>query len=321
MTLYADVILFDTVGTPYTGKTREISGMGGSEFQAILLLEELANLGKKVICLNNINEEMEYNGVLYLPNTKIFEYKFICDNLISHRTSVVPKLIKHKNFYQWVTDNNSVDNLPYYDLLENNKCKLITLSNFSNTQFPNNWNKTIIPFMIPDWVYSYEIPTVKNNYIYASSLMKGYRSTLGYWSHLKSKRMLQNKRLYVCLPGYDNPTNDISVTDLQIDYFGTKTFREVVHIMSTCEGMFYVNVVPETFCISAVLAEILKTNTNIYCTNGVGALTEVLNCHNVTTNMKQFVEYFDDGKPNIPIGCANDYKSSTVIKQWIKLFS
>ena len=29
--LYADVILFDTVGSPYTGETAVSEGMGGSE--------------------------------------------------------------------------------------------------------------------------------------------------------------------------------------------------------------------------------------------------------------------------------------------------
>ena len=50
--IYADVILFDSIGSPYDGNTMHQSGMGGSEFQAILLLEELAKEGYKVICLN-----------------------------------------------------------------------------------------------------------------------------------------------------------------------------------------------------------------------------------------------------------------------------
>ena len=55
--LYADIILFDTIGYSYTGETAVTSGMGGSEFQAILLLEEFAKLGKKVVCLNNTQVE------------------------------------------------------------------------------------------------------------------------------------------------------------------------------------------------------------------------------------------------------------------------
>jgi hypothetical protein len=47
--LYADVILFDNIGMVYNGNTLYTEGMGGSEFQAILLLEELAKMGKSVI--------------------------------------------------------------------------------------------------------------------------------------------------------------------------------------------------------------------------------------------------------------------------------
>ena len=53
-TIYADIILFDSIGMSYDGNTLHTHGMGGSEFQAILLLEELAKLGKSVICLNNV---------------------------------------------------------------------------------------------------------------------------------------------------------------------------------------------------------------------------------------------------------------------------
>ena len=62
--IYADVILFDSIGSPYDGNTMHKCGMGGSEFQAILLLEELAKEGYKVICLNNSNKESFVNGVL-----------------------------------------------------------------------------------------------------------------------------------------------------------------------------------------------------------------------------------------------------------------
>ena len=53
-TIYADVILFDSIGMSYDGNTLHTNGMGGSEFQAILLLEVLVKFGKSVICLNNI---------------------------------------------------------------------------------------------------------------------------------------------------------------------------------------------------------------------------------------------------------------------------
>lgn len=316
--LYADIILFDTIGSPYTGETAVTSGMGGSEFQAILLLEEFAKLGKKVICLNNTQIEKKYNHVLYLPNNSIFKYKFKCDHLILHRNSIIPK-IPHKYCYQWVTDNNNPHNLSYYEYHENNKCKLITLSDYSNKQYPSNWNKHTINFIIPDWVYEYNIPTIKKDFIYASSLMKGYGYTLEYWKYLKHMNKLNGKRLKVCLPGYDNPSNDISDNDIDVDYLGTLTFKQVVELMANSEGMFYANVMTETFCISAVLAEILKTTPYIYCLNGYGALNEVLNSDTVTLDIKQF---FNDVSSRRKCSVdAKNYHSKIVMTKWLELFN
>lgn len=318
--LYANVILFDTVCVPFTGKTLEETGMGASESQSIFLLEELAKLGKKVICLNNTKEEIEYNGVLYLPNTKIFEYKFRCDHLILLRNSVIPKIF-HKKCYQWVTDNNGPQNIPYYDLIENNKCKLITLSYYSNNQFPYHWEKYVVNYMIPDWIYDYQIPDQKKDYIYASSIMKGYGATIQYWAYLKSKSVLQNKKLNVCLPGYDNPNGDISRNDLDIDYLGTLTLKQIVEKLASCEGMFYVNMVPETFCVSAVLSQILKTPTNILCLNGVGALDEVNPTGAQTTDVSKFIRYFTNPLPSSNVITAMDYRPSMVIKSWNKILN
>ena len=126
--LYADIILFDTVGSSYTGETVITEGMGGCEFQAILLLEELAKLQKKVICLNNTQTEKEVNNVLYLSNKNINKYNFKCEHLIIHRNSSIPK-ISHKFCYQWITDNNTSLNLNYYNYLDNKKIKLNYYSN------------------------------------------------------------------------------------------------------------------------------------------------------------------------------------------------
>lgn len=317
--LYADIILFDTSGSPYTGQTVHITGMGGSEFQAILLLEAMAAVGKKVVCLNNTTETIEHNGVLYLPNISVANYQFKCNHLIIHRTSFIPRKIQHKKCYQWVTDLNGPQNLPFYDLLESGKCKLVTLSNFSNEQFPITWDKHVINFMIPDWVYNYPTPENKSDFIYASSIMKGYNATLQYWSYFKNNGYLKDKKLHVCLPGYDNPPNDISIQQLDVNYLGTLTFKDVVETMSKCEGMFYVNNVPETFCISAVLAEILKTTPYIYCLNGIGALNEVLKSNTVTTNIKAFM---DDIKACRKVSVEpNQYRPNRIILEWLKLFN
>jgi len=315
--IYADVILFDSIGSPYDGNTMHQSGMGGSEFQAILLLEELVKEGYKVICLNNYNTESFVNGVLYAPNTYTNKYKFKCNNLIIHRYSDVPK-IAHKKAFVWATDLNGVHNLKFYKLFEEKKLTLVTLSQFQNDLFPKFWDKHVIYFIIPDWVYEYSIPDNKKNFIYASSLMKGYNSTLSMWKYLKDQKILSNTDiLNVCLPGYDNPLQDISDKDYGVNYLGTLKFKEVVELMAKCRGMFYVNTMPETFGISVVLADILKTTSFVFGINGLGSLPELVNNKNLTTDMQEYINMFKNysTKDSTP----RNFRPKMVIKWWKKI--
>lgn len=317
--VFANIILFDTTGTSYVGNDLITKGMGASESQSIFLLENLAKLNKKVICLNNTKIEKEVNGVLYLPNHSIEQYNFKCDHLILHRNSIIPKKIKHKKCYQWVTDNNNFSNLSYYDLIDKNKCKLITLSKYSNDQYPEDWNKHIINFMIPDWVYNYELPKIKSDYTYASSLMKGYESTFNHWVYMKNRyKPFANKSLNVCLPGYDNPNFDLNDKHNQINYLGTLNFKQVVDLLSKSEGLFYINTMQETFCVTAVLAEILKATPYILCLNGYGALKEVLNSNTVTNNTKDFFEnILLEKKCDIN---PNSFHSKKIMQEWQRVF-
>jgi hypothetical protein len=317
-TIYADVILFDNIGMVYNGNTLHTEGMGGSEFQVILLLEELAKMGKSVICLNNTKEQLKINNVMYLPHTNINQYEFKCKNLIIHRSSDIPK-IAHRKAFLWVTDLNGPHNLKFYNLFEQNKLELICLSEFQASLFPSTWTKHVIYFMIPDWVYDYELPQEKSGYVYASSLMKGYNGTLEYWKYLKSQNLLNGKQLNVCLPGYDNPSSDISMPIYDINYLNTLPFKEVVSTIANCEGMFYVNIMPETFGISVVLAEILQTTPYVLGLNGLGSLREVLNGSTITTDMKTFVDYFKKEKPQ-PTK-PRQFKSEMVMKRWKKILA
>jgi len=315
--IYADLILFDSIGMSYDGNTLNTQGMGGSEFQAILLLEELVKEGYKVICLNNCNTESFVNGVLYAPNNLVNNYNFKCNNLIIHRCSDIPK-IAHKKAFVWATDLNGVHNLKFYKLFEEKKLTLVTLSQFQNDLFPKFWDKHIIYFMIPDWVYEYSTPDNKKNFIYASSLMKGYPSTLQMWKYLKDQKILNNTDiLNLCLPGYDNPNQDISDKNYGVHYLGTLKFKEVVELISKCRGMFYVNTMPETFGISIVLADILKTTPFVFGINGLGSLPELVNNKNLTTDMQEYINMFknysaSDSNPR-------NFRPKMVIKWWKKI--
>lgn len=320
--IFADVILFDSVCVPYTGQTIETAGIGGSEWQAVLLLEELAKLGKKVVCLNNNQQELIYNNVLYLPNNYTKKYNFKCKNLIIHRTSEIPVLIKHKNCFVWSTDLNNTSNLKYYELFERKKCKLITLSEFHKKNYPADWDGDVINFMIPDWIYEFKIDANKKDYIYASSMMKGYNATFQYWAYLKSNGILKrDDKLNVCLPGYDNPNYSLTMDNFNIEYHGSLPLKKIVEKIAACKYMFYVNQVPETFGLSPVLADILKTTTHIYCSNGIGSLNEVLNSPNVTTDSKKFVDNIKNAaKYNIGSNIApKSYRPKDILPKWLRL--
>jgi hypothetical protein len=171
--------------------------------------------------------------------------------------------------------------------------------------------------MIPDWVYDYELPQEKSGYVYASSLMKGYNGTLEYWKFLKSNGVFNGKQLNVCLPGYDNPSSDISMPIYDVNYLNTLPFKEVIDVVAKCEGMFYVNIMPETFGISVVLAEILQTTPYVLGLNGLGSLPELLNSKTLTTDMRSFINYFKTEKSQ-PVK-ARTFKSEMIMKRWKKI--
>jgi len=315
--LKVDVVLYDNVGIPYTTKTMYETGMGGSEFQSILLLKELTKQGKKVICINNTDKVKLDEDILYIPVSLLKSYDIKCNNLIIHRLSDAPK-IPHKKAFIWVTDLNSPHTLKHYNNLDNKKIELISLCQFHNNLFPKDWIKHIIPFIIPNEVYEYNIPE-KSGYVYASSIMKGYGATFAFWRYLKLQGLLDKKKLSVCLPGYDNPAGDLSDTNFDINYLGTLPFKKVLDVIAKSEGMFYVNTMPETFGISVVLAEILKCTPIVYGINGLGSLPEVLNNNQfLTTDIKDFINFLKN-KPEIEYKQPYNYRPEIVIKKWLEI--
>lgn len=312
--IFADVILFDTVGTPYDGNTVNHLGMGGSEWQSILLLEQFSKQGLKVICLNNLDGQSEVNGVLYISNKLIHQYEWTCKTLIIHRFSNIPS-IKHKKCVLWSTDLNNFMSLRFLEHLNNKNIELVVLSDFHRTRFSQEWNIHTIPFMIPDWIYNYSIPSVKKDYVYASSMMKGYDETINYWSYLKSNNYLGSKKLKVCLPGYDNISENLSIPELSIEYLGTLPLSDVVKTIAHSEGLFYINTVPETFCLVVVLCEILGTPPYVYCQNHIGALDEVINTKTATYDVKRFIEYFKN-ETHQKLESAKNYRPNMVMPLW-----
>jgi hypothetical protein len=289
MSNFAEVIFFDSIGGAYSGQTVSEKGMGGSEFQIVLLAEELAKLGKRVVCFNGSEKPIVFNGVLYTNYNNYNNWK--CSNLIIVRFSSVPK-IPHKKAFVWATDLNGAHYLHLYDILEQKKASLVCLSNFQSDLFPERFDKHVINFMIPDWVY--DLPRVAKDkyYIYCSSIMKGLNHTIEHWNFIQKRGLVDDHELKICLPGYDTPDRFNLDKDNGISYIGSLPFNDVVATLNRSKGVFYVNAVQETFCLSVALARALRIPTYVYCLNGFGSLKEIDKGRFITDKQDEFIEFF-----------------------------
>jgi hypothetical protein len=320
MSYFADIILFDSGGVSYSGADIETKACGGSEFSAVILLEEFAKLGKKVICLNAIQEPILHKNVLYLNFNEAPKCK--CTNLIIFRTSVPPR-IPHKNCIIWKTDLNSAADLIHYDILDQKKAKLVCLSHFQSNLFPDRIDKHVIPFIIPDWVYEAKASTnaPRSGFVYCSAVAKGLPETLRLWAFLKQRGALENETLSVFTPGYDNspefnPENQI----LGIKYIKSLPFKGVVETLLKSKSLFYANCLPETFCLSAVLCDILGLDLYIYCVNNQGSLPEVLSDWDCLTNHQDtFINAIKNKNRSQNNDPKFDFRAGTVMPLWNKL--
>lgn len=318
-----DVLIVDTVGVPFNAAYVYQQGMGGSEFQAALLLEELAKRGFKCGCINKGPfASVSPAGVKYfpLPDLTAGIIKPRARNLISMRTGSLPSGIDFQNAYFWLHDIPDDRLRTVHGYLEQlPDAVAVCVSEWQSSQCPPGWESatSVIHNMIPDWVYEYK-PTKprRENFIYASAAIKGLDATLEVWGTLVKQYGFKKERLDVLSPGYDQPSDLVKKTR-GVSFLGSKPFAEVVERIAEAKGLFYVNTFPETFGIVPVIAEIVGTPTHILCVNDVGALDEVLT-RGPTSNAKMFQERVFGNMPT-KIEQAKDYRASVVINKWIEL--
>lgn len=315
MTNFADIIFFDSIGGEYSGLTVSEKGMGGSEFQIVLLAEELAKLGKRVVCFNGSANQKLIKGVLYANFNDYSNWK--CSNLIIVRFSSVPK-IPHKKAFVWATDLNGAHYLHLYDILEQQKASLVCLSDFQSNLFSDAFNKHVINFMIPDWVYDLPRVVKDKSYVYCSSIMKGLNHTIEHWNFIKKRGMLEDHELKICLPGYDTPERFGLNSSNGISYLGSLPFHDVVETLRRSKGIFYVNAVQETFCLSVAIARALKIPAFVYCLNGFGSLKEIDEGRFVTDKQDEFIEFF----PNevFTESPSKTYFPKRLVGEWTNIF-
>lgn len=319
---YFDVILLDMVGVPYSGLTPRYTGLGGSEFETLLLAESLAKKNLKVLILNKTGAiSIEY-GVTYYPITILDFRNFKCKNLIALRNSPIPyEKIDFDNVFIWTTDLPNNESFIHFA----NWCgkgrpgTLVCVSDWQKSMYPPEWNVKTIYNMLPDWVYDYKAEKNKNNYIYASAAMKGLPQTIEMWKEHKKNYFLKKANLSVCSPGYDSVDMDV-MNKNKISFLGNLPFHDVVETIGKSGFMYYVNTHPETFCIVAALAEAVNTPVMGLCLANPGALPEVLTGPFLTNNQEEFTKNIMETAKNYPAQVnKKDYRISKILPQWLSL--
>jgi tetratricopeptide (TPR) repeat protein len=317
-----DVILFDSIGMPYTGSTPEHSGLGGSEFESILLAEGLARRGFRVLVLNQTLLPATEGGVEYANHEAALSIAFACRVLILARYSQVPP-VRFGRLVVAVSDmaGKSHGHLePYFAGVAD--ATLVALSTWHRSLFPATWRAAVIPYILPERVYSYEAKVNPHRFVYASAALKGLRETLAIWQELKRDPALADAELVVCTPGYD-AVDEGALARAGVRFLGSLPFDKVVHEIASSAGMFYVNTFPETFCIVAALAEALGRRVHVLCVKGAGALHETVRSPLVTASRDEFVASFRAAYalPDDPrwYAAARDYHETTVMAEWLRV--
>lgn len=330
-----DVISFDACGQPFDGWTPELSGLGGSESQDILVLEALAARGYRVLSLNRIPSPAFRNGVLYYPiGMALAEGKLKTKNLILNRISALPMNIETERTFIRATDIYS--EFSGYGIHEQlftdgeQKPTLVCVSKWQANGFPADWPKVVIPNMLPGWVYEEDRKKPRNApahaFIYASAALKGLQETIDLFAQLKKSPAFKNATLDVCCPAYSAPQ---SVTAPGVRYLGSLGFVDLVAAYQKHRHLLHVSTFQETFGIAHVLAEVLGLCPIVLQARGADALSEVLNATTVTTEQSRFKAVLEQiGKDPQSFRNASsdgggfdpkDYRASTVIEQWLRL--
>ncbi len=293
-----DVTIYDSVGLGVSHKLYDTQGLGGSEFQQLLLAESLAEAGFKVLYLskNTLSNHVDYQGNGSI-DYQTLHTNFKTNNLIIVRNSKYDwKIGNFKKVFVWSHDTNygNLYNDAHGEMFANIKATLLCVSDWQKKLFdPLNWNTLVVYNSIPDFVFDYKLPEKKKQFIYASAAWKGLQQTVGIFNQLKNNNEFKDFKLKILSPGYEN-FNGQNLSNNDIEWIGSVKFDEVVKYVAESYGLLYYNTMAETYGIVPVLAASLKTVPLIYQSDNTwysgGALTETVGSKFVANNFNDYVK-------------------------------
>jgi len=319
-----EVLLFDRIhhaeGGAFTRKTMQERGVGGSELEMMQVAHALAARGYRVAIANGRIDVVEEGGVLYVPNSRPWEY-IPTRALYLQRMSAPESPLAIGHEVRIVVRANDIYCQPYdvhRPLLESGRAALVANTKWQADGFTYAKEKIVIAPMLDEspvaiWpdrkgfatTEAIALPGTEGStavyktpglFVYASGPMKGLEATLAMWRklHKLHGKVLKKAKLVIVSPGWgDFPTLSPSDKAIGVRFEGVPTPAKYREWIAKAEGLFFVNTMTEAFCCSAALAERSGTRTHILCKNGLGGIPEAIVNHTLLTEYEtQFIEKF-----------------------------
>jgi len=314
--MHRDIVFWDDVGTPISPRVASRTGMGGSEFEVMLLATELAKRGKLVRVVSRMHDDDAVNQ--HFDSGGSVEFTNHCDSvdtttLVIHRYSSFPTFIDGSDrAFVLSSDIGGVGYRKFNHALLTKRMTLICLSNSHAVQYPASWNKIILPYMRPNAEASDALRD-PDKYVFASSKIKGLRPTLEMWNRIK----YPGARLHVFSPGYEPTSKSEVEIDSSILFEDSVPTSVLIAKMHTCAGMVFVNTYPEMFGLAPVLAEGCGCRMHVLYGTHPGALPEVLSSTLPTSDPTEFMMRFAQERLNpSPQPPPKDFS----IERWIPIW-
>lgn len=322
-----DVVISQNFGRPIDSYRARTLPNGGSELHTVVVAEGLQKAGFRVAVIQPGPSFVRWEGVDYLSIEDVHHrglYDIQCEVLVSQRFGA---LLSNVSFGRLVVemhdlpDERAATCIEFMSQIQG--CKTILHSKFNADLYPDWPGSTIIPAAFEDSLY--DMPVGARNtdkrervFVHGSAAIKGLEPTLTLWGQLKRNHYAFKKAsLVVTSPGYDSPEFEKLKNTPGVIYEQQRTLGDMMNRIADSDGLFQVNVLPETFGCVHVMAEIVKRPAWVLCLNGVGALQEVLsNPWTIHTNADAFVEAIAIS-PWPKLEPARDYRMSTLLPQWL----
>jgi hypothetical protein len=314
----ADVVIYDE-HCGWSPSLNASKGTGGYEVHMVQIASWLAAMGLRVVVFgHNDCARMEHalpeHGVIYLDSRITNGDPWSCAALITCRASSVPT---------WVTAQRTVtasvdDPRPCPERFAHlrGRSTLVCVSEWQAGLFRDLGHECVV-IPPPIWDETYRVAEhldgkVWGRHVCLSAWNKGTQETLDAWRRLPKRP--SDWQLLVGSPYSHPPDAAERCCEVGAVWLGTLTPDQVTAWMVSAEAVFRVNVAPETFGVTDAIAEVLGCRVHCLCTNGVGAIDEVLESPYVTSLPYAFRHGVLNSRP---YRTSKDFRVSTIMPRWL----